>query len=248
MELILNFVNNSKPKEILIYNFQNHTLNRLPYKNIINFNFSNGNFRMYCWPYTRFNVEFKLNNNTVAYFQDGLFGYYFSFFKNKIKIHHSIPRYTQRLNTKDYEDKKRIRDNYYWFNLHYFFKNYYPNNPNEAQKNQVIQLFNYMTGKGLKCTICRNHFKKYVLTRPYKNLLNDPVKMFNYMVTLHNDVNIRLNKPTMSIKKANDFYKKSDDFEVKLTLVCKPIYKFFNAGALKKFPDSINHNFTIGII
>tara|TARA_B110000879_G_C11118053_1_gene490441 strand:- start:175 stop:912 length:738 start_codon:yes stop_codon:yes gene_type:complete len=245
MEIKFTFVKN--PNVILIYNFKENKLSKISYSPSISYNLDNGNYRIYCWPYKRFKIKFR-NKDKERFFLNFDYGYYINNTNNNITLIDDSIKFKQSYNIIDFQSKNIIRYNYYWYNLHYFFYNYYPANPSESDKNQVIKLFNYMANKGLVCIICRTHFRKYTTQNPYLNLLDSNKDMFKYTVDLHNNVNRTLHKKKLTINIAYILYEKSQEFETKLNLVCKPMFEFFNEGNLDKFPEIINNNNTLGII
>ena len=213
-------------------------IRKFNYTDKITFKFEEGNFRIYSWPYCKFEVTLNNNNKIVLKKNYNFFLNYrdkkFKTIPNNIKL--------QQVNTKaDMSEKIRIRNNFYWYNLHYFFKNFYPKNPTEDDKNQVRKLFKHMTGRGILCSKCRRHFTNYIKAHPYEKLLNSSEELFKYTINLHNDVNARNYKKHFTLKQANEMYKKSISFNVYLRLVCKPAYIFFQEGKLHLFPDVINH-------
>jgi cytidine deaminase len=66
-----------------------------------------------------------------------------------------------------------------------------------------IDLLYYMT-KLLPCSKCYNHFKEHVKKYPINfSSRNNMIKWFNNM---HNEVNLSLNKPHMTLEDANNIY------------------------------------------
>lgn len=238
MEINFKFIK-EKPKKILIYDFSKKERIKFVSNDSINFKFYNGNFRIYSWPYCK--LEISIKNNNVITEMKGKYSYYFNFNDGKFTNISDRIKFSQRFKDSDHSEKIRIRNNFYWYNLHYFFKNYYPKNPSDNDKNQVRNLFNHMRGRGILCSKCRRHFNEYLNKHPYDKLLDCPQKLFIYTVNLHNDVNHRNYKPTFTYDQAEKMYKKSISFNVYLKLVCKPAYIFFEEGRLHLFPDTINN-------
>lgn len=238
MELNFNFFQ-TKPRKILIYDFKRNKLDKFNYTEKMKYKFEEGNFRIYSWPYCKFDLNIKLTNKQVVLKKKYNF---FLNYKNNIFTSISSNIKLQQKNSKaDMTEKIRIRNNFYWYNLHYFFKNFYPADPTEADKNQVRKLFTYMMGRGILCPKCRRHFTNYIKANPYEKLLNSSEELFKYTINLHNNVNARNYKRKFTLEEANKMYKKTISFNVYLKLVCKPAYMFFEEGRLHVFPDIINH-------
>lgn len=129
------------------------------------------------------------------------------------------------------------RWNYYWFNLHYFAHNYYPDVPSDTDTQQVRQLIQKMASNGIPCPRCKAHFNAYIKQHPIEPFLNSNTQLSTYLLQLHNDVNKRNHKRIFTIEEANAKYQKSNDFETKLSSICKPLYACFLDGQAQLFPD-----------
>ena len=59
------------------------------------------------------------------------------------------------------------------------------------------------------CDTCKPHFRKFIDEHPLKNFnyKNEEVGYFKWTWELHNDINKRLNKPTLSFDDALSMYK-----------------------------------------
>jgi hypothetical protein len=130
------------------------------------------------------------------------------------------------------------RWNYYWYNLHYFSLNYYPENPTRQDMEQIRQLISVMSTTGIPCPRCKGHFNQYIRAHPIETeALPSRCKLFEYFVNLHNDVNKRNHKSTFTNAQAMEKYSKCKEFENTLTSICKPLYVCFNEGKSSLFPD-----------
>jgi hypothetical protein len=190
-------------------------------------------------------LESKKNNETPCN------NHFFSILENKLNGNafyttHPIP--AQQF-IHDEQKQRRIvttralkRWNYYWYNIHYFTFNYYPTNPSDCDKQQIIHLIRVMATNGIPCEICKNHFRKYIYENPIDDFLINNIHLSKYFVQLHNHVNKTNNKPIFSFQNALDMYKKTNEFENKLKSVCKPMYLFFNEANLKSFPITFLSN------
>lgn len=102
-----------------------------------------------------------------------------------------------------------------WASIHFIALGY-PDQPSESEKNNYKSFFENIY-KVLPCNTCSNHLKTTLQTQlplSVKSLSNKD-NLFKWTVDLHNIVNTRLNKPTITLDKA--------------TLTYMNRYSFFNA-------------------
>jgi hypothetical protein len=102
-----------------------------------------------------------------------------------------------------------------WASIHFIALGY-PDKPSESEKNNYKSFFENIY-KVLPCNTCSNHLKTTLQTQlplSVKSLSNKD-NLFKWTVDLHNIVNARLNKPTITLDKA--------------TLTYMNRYSFFNA-------------------
>ena len=95
----------------------------------------------------------------------------------------------------------------YWYNLHYLSVNY-PDNPNENQKKEIINLFHNMITTGLTCPICRHHFDIFLKKKDLQEVLASKKNLVTFFLDCHNEVNILYNKKKISYNDAFDYYSK----------------------------------------
>ena len=108
-------------------------------------------------------------------------------------------------------NKEKIKFwNTYWKILH-TMTYYYPNNPSQYNKNDLLKLIKFMKTGGLPCEICTKHFNQYTQKNNINYSINSRNSLFKYFVDLHNDVNIRNRKKTISYKQALSIYKNTHD-------------------------------------
>jgi len=88
---------------------------------------------------------------------------------------------------------------------------YYPNNPSQSNKNDLLQLIQFMKKGGLPCEICTKHFNQYTQKNNINDSINSRNSLFKYFVDLHNDVNFRNRKKKLSYKQAYNIYKNTHD-------------------------------------
>lgn len=102
-----------------------------------------------------------------------------------------------------------------WASIHFIALGY-PDKPSESEKNDYKSFFENIY-KVLPCNTCSNHLKTTLQTQlplSAKSLSNKD-NLFKWTVDLHNIVNARLKKPTITLDKA--------------TLTYMNRYSFFNA-------------------
>jgi short-subunit dehydrogenase involved in D-alanine esterification of teichoic acids len=92
---------------------------------------------------------------------------------------------------------------YFWIGLN-FIAYAYPKSPSKEEqenvKNYIISL-----GKVIPCDKCRNNFIKHLNKLPLDNhALSSRDNLINWLVAFHNEVNIMLNKRTISTE---EYYK-----------------------------------------
>ena len=93
-----------------------------------------------------------------------------------------------------------------WIFLHSVSMNY-PNNPNHEEK-LIFKNF-FLSLKGiLPCEVCKKHYSKHIQVNPIEPALQSKRKLVEWLINLHNQVNISLNKPTMTYDEVIELYKK----------------------------------------
>lgn len=134
------------------------------------------------------------------------------------------------------------RWNYYWYNLHYFSKNYYPDKPTIQDKQQVRDLIHIMSTTGIPCPRCKAHFNLYLQKNRIEDSLISSYALSLFFYNLHNDVNRRNGKRIFSIQESHNKYIKSTTFENDLSKKCKPLFQCFIDNECHKFPLYLNNN------
>ena len=93
-----------------------------------------------------------------------------------------------------------------WIFLHTITLNY-PNNPDidviDYHKNFFVLLKNI-----IQCEKCRLHYSQYLIDNPIDDVLNNKQDFVIWLNKLHNEINVRNNKPEMNIKNMIKLYKK----------------------------------------
>jgi hypothetical protein len=98
------------------------------------------------------------------------------------------------------------------------------------QSNDIYIYILNVTAKTHPCEICRTHMAEYLSKNPITNSTN----VFEYMINFHNAVNIRLNKPIMSIQDALDLYGKN------IETPCTTCLSDNNSRSNSTTPDNIS--------
>lgn len=101
---------------------------------------------------------------------------------------------------------------YQWTAIHFAALGY-PTSPTEAQKQYYFTYFTKILPEILPCLKCRQHLKQTLQTEHPMNssALANPNALFEWTVSLHNVVNRRLEKPTLSLEEARNIYMYRDN-------------------------------------
>ena len=93
-----------------------------------------------------------------------------------------------------------------WTFLHTITLNY-QNNPDidviDYHKNFFVLLKNI-----IPCEKCRLHYSQYLIDNPIDDVLNNKQDFVIWLNKLHNEINVRNNKPEMNIKNMIKLYRK----------------------------------------
>lgn len=87
--------------------------------------------------------------------------------------------------------------NHTWTLLH-TMASHYPKNPTEFQK-QKMECFIKDLSQLYPCSYCAKHLQTYILKNPINTENKKELQM--WMCVMHNDVNVRLNKPIFDCNK-----------------------------------------------
>lgn len=94
--------------------------------------------------------------------------------------------------------KNRIKK--YWttlWNLFHTITYLYPDNPTLLSQKRITIFFDNL-GERISCPECRKHYSEYIKLHSINNIPNNRDSYVKWLVDLHNDVNKRLEKPTLS--------------------------------------------------
>lgn len=93
-----------------------------------------------------------------------------------------------------------------WAYMHYAAANY-PDNPSEKD---IREMINWLCALPvtIPCDSCRIHYRRYIETNKpiLPQICSDKTKLFNFLVDIHNKVNERNNKPTVTYEQARKIY------------------------------------------
>lgn len=91
--------------------------------------------------------------------------------------------------------------NSFWYVLHFAAHHYDP-----TKRQGFIDLINSYKNGVLPCASCTKHFNEMITNDPVEPHLNTQNELIAYVNNLHNNVNIRLGKNTISINDANEMF------------------------------------------
>lgn len=84
----------------------------------------------------------------------------------------------------------------FWFVMHTVSLNY-PLKPTYAQRRTHYDFF-YNIRNILPCEMCRQHYRTLLKRFPIEPFLDNRDALVSWVILIHNQVNVRLGKPTMS--------------------------------------------------
>lgn len=84
----------------------------------------------------------------------------------------------------------------FWFVMHTVSLNY-PQKPTYAQRRTHYDFF-YNIRNILPCEMCRQHYRTLLKRFPIEPFLDSRDTLVSWVILIHNQVNVRLGKPTMS--------------------------------------------------
>jgi hypothetical protein len=87
-----------------------------------------------------------------------------------------------------------------WFFLHTVTLNY-SDTPTQPEKVAMASFFNSL-GHILPCQICQRHYRRHLEYNPVEQALSSQKTLVKWLVNLHNEVNLTLGKPTITVPEA----------------------------------------------
>ena len=94
----------------------------------------------------------------------------------------------------------------FWFVLHTVSMNY-PEHPSIEEK-ESHRVFYQSVQNILPCALCRQHYKELLVEFPIESSLESRLLLVQWVVFIHNHVNKRLGKPTVTTEEVMHNYKK----------------------------------------
>jgi hypothetical protein len=91
-----------------------------------------------------------------------------------------------------------------WFYLHTMANNY-PQHPDSNRKNRMKNWISSLGGT-IPCNNCSMHFDKYISNANLDKVCASRTDLQNFLVDIHNIVNSRTGKPTLSRSEASNLY------------------------------------------
>ena len=95
----------------------------------------------------------------------------------------------------------------FWFVMHTVSLNY-PVQPTYAQRRTHYDFF-YNIRNILPCEMCRQHYRTLLKQFPIEPFLDNRDALISWVILIHNQVNVRLGKPTMSKEAVMQKYNKA---------------------------------------
>jgi hypothetical protein len=92
----------------------------------------------------------------------------------------------------------------FWFTLHTICLNF-PENPTYIERQQHLLFFESLKTI-LPCSICRNHYKKFLQEQPISPYLDNKNSLKRWVLDCHNNVNKLNNKKIWTMKEVDDYY------------------------------------------
>ena len=82
----------------------------------------------------------------------------------------------------------------------------YPDNPTDTDKQNILNFF-HSVKHILPCETCRYHFEENLTKYPLTDdILSSRYKLVVWLITIHNDVNVRLGKSQVSVETVIEKY------------------------------------------
>jgi len=94
----------------------------------------------------------------------------------------------------------------FWSTLH-IISLAYPDDPTYSEKRAAKELFNALVHL-LPCPVCRSHYREIVQRSPVETWLDNRKSLVEWVWMVHNQVNVKLNKPEISLI---EFYKRYNE-------------------------------------
>jgi hypothetical protein len=104
-----------------------------------------------------------------------------------------------------YNIDPKLWGKHFWATAHYITLSY-PSNPTPNEK-QNVKIFFEVLAFLLPCGKCRSHYANNLKVNPLTdNILSSKYKLIEWLVNLHNEVNTRTGKRTITVDEAIQIY------------------------------------------
>lgn len=81
----------------------------------------------------------------------------------------------------------------------------YPDNPTLLSKQRIVLFFDNL-GENILCPECKEHYNNYVIDNPISKVTNRKESYIIWLIDLHNNINLRNVKETLSVEKVYSIY------------------------------------------
>lgn len=92
----------------------------------------------------------------------------------------------------------------FWFTLHTISINY-PEKPTYIERQQHLLFFESLKTI-LPCSICRDHYKNFLVDQPISPYLDNRDSLKKWILDCHNNVNKLNNKKVWTMKESDNYY------------------------------------------
>lgn len=93
-----------------------------------------------------------------------------------------------------------------WKTLHCITYNF-PENSNREINKIYIHFFNRIVPTMLPCSICFNHYLKYISNHPVHNHIQNKNSLIRWLIDMHNYINKKNGKAILSYEQVDSIYK-----------------------------------------
>ena len=77
----------------------------------------------------------------------------------------------------------------------------YPESPSRVERVSMASFFNSLSSI-LPCRFCQKHYRSHLESYPVEKSLGSKSELVKWLISLHNQVNLSLGKPTMTVPQA----------------------------------------------
>jgi hypothetical protein len=95
---------------------------------------------------------------------------------------------------------------FFWHTIHIVALGY-PKNPTYTDKKCAKEFYESLAFL-LPCSICREHYKEHLQTKPISTFLDSRTDLIKWTIQIHNKVNQMLGKPEWTLEEVLSYYEK----------------------------------------